>query len=101
MIRWTALVLVLLPLAAPAQDGGAESRGRMLYGNHCGACHGTQMHWRDGKLATDWASLKAQVRRWQAAAQLNWSEDDIDDVARFLNDSFYRFAGGKVAWAQR
>ncbi len=28
-------------------------------------------------------------------------EDDIDDVARFLNDSYYRFAAGKVAWAGR
>jgi hypothetical protein len=69
---------------------------------HCIACHTTQMHWRDRKLVTDWPSLKLQVRRWQAAAQLNWSEDDIDDVARFLNDTFYRLqGGGKVAGLSR
>lgn len=91
-----------LPLAAvaqgtagvPAQPG---SRGQMLYGNHCGACHSAQMHWRDRKLVTDWPSLKAQVRRWQGAAQLNWSDEDIDDVARFLNETHYRLAGAKVA----
>ena len=92
----TLLTVLLLPLAAAAQ--APESRGQMLYGNHCIACHTTQMHWRDRKLVTDWASLKVQVRRWQGAAQLNWNEDDIDDVARFLNDAFYRFAAGKVAW---
>lgn len=91
--------LVLVGMAsAQAPLGATGSRGQLLYGNHCIACHNTQMHWRDQKLATDWASLKVQVRRWQGAAQLNWSEDDIDDVARFLNESFYRFPqGGKVA----
>lgn len=93
-----ALCGMVAAFAATAQPlPGSESRGRLLYGNHCIACHTTQMHWRDGRLATDWASLKEQVRRWQAAAQLGWTEDDIDDVARFLNDAYYRFPGGKVA----
>lgn len=90
-----ATTLVLLAGAAQAQP---SSRGQLLYDNHCIACHSTQMHWRDKKLVADWASLKVQVRRWQATAQLNWSEDDIDDVARFLNDAFYKLPqGGKVA----
>jgi len=101
MSRFAVLALgalTLLPLAAAAQ--APESRGQLLYGNHCIACHTTQMHWRDQKLVTDWASLKVQVRRWQGAAQLNWSEVDIDDVARFLNDTFYKLpGGGKVALA--
>jgi len=94
------MTLALSALAAAAQGlpGSAAGRGQLLYGNHCIACHNTQMHWRDKKLATDWASLKAQVRHWQGVAQLNWSEDEIDDVARFLNDSIYRFPqGGRVA----
>ena len=91
-------VLGLMPLAAAAQgSGAAESRGQLLYGHHCIACHSQQMHWREKRLVTDWASLQQQVRRWQAAAQLNWSPEDIDDVARYLNDSIYRLpAGGKV-----
>jgi mono/diheme cytochrome c family protein len=99
MARLAWVLAALLPLAARAQSlPEPGSRGQMLYGNHCIACHTTQMHWRDRKLVTDWPSLKLQVRRWQAAAQLNWSEDDIDDVSRFLNDTFYRLqGGGKVA----
>lgn len=90
--------LAALPAVAQGLPGATGSRGQMLYGNHCIACHNTQMHWRDKKLATDWASLKAQVRHWQGVAQLGWSEDEVDDVARFLNDSFYRFPhGGRVA----
>jgi hypothetical protein len=31
------------------------------------------------------------VRRWQAAAQLRWSDEDITEVARHLNQRYYRF----------
>lgn len=68
------------------------SRGELLYATHCIACHTSQIHWRDARLAADWASLRALVRRWQAEAGLSWSESDIDDVARHLNARHYRFA---------
>jgi len=84
-------VLSALALAASAA-ARAESRGELLYATHCIACHTTQMHWRDQRLATDWASLKAQVRRWQGNAQLGWNDDDVVEVARHLNERFYRFA---------
>lgn len=70
----------------------AESRGELLYSTHCIACHSSKMHWRDKKVATDWTSLKFQVRRWQSAASLGWSESDIQDVTRYLNESIYRYA---------
>jgi hypothetical protein len=31
------------------------------------------------------------VRRFQDAAYLRWSDDDIDAVAHYLNDTIYRF----------
>ncbi len=87
--RMLATGMLVGALAAPAQ---AESRGELLYATHCIGCHTAQVHWRDQKLATDWSSLKGQVRRWQAANSLGWSEADVLDVTRYLNDSFYRFA---------
>jgi hypothetical protein len=47
--------------------------------------------WRALRLATDWDTLKAQVRRWQSTARLVWSEAEIVDVARHLNDTIYRY----------
>jgi mono/diheme cytochrome c family protein len=85
---------------AGAQPEKPVTRGELLYTTHCVACHTTQMHWRDQRRATDWNSLKAQVRRWQATAQLGWSESDIAEVARHLNDTIYRFpqTGDRVSW---
>jgi mono/diheme cytochrome c family protein len=79
------------------------TRGELLYETHCIACHTAQVHWRDKKAATDWQSLRAEVRRWQAAAQLRWSDDDINEVARHLNQRYYRFTapGATVSLAPR
>src|SRR3989344_5184781 len=51
-----------------------------------------QLHWRAGRAVTDWPSLRAEVRKWQGEARLAWGEEDILDVARYLNDSIYHFA---------
>ena len=81
--------------AALGPAAAAESRGELLYSLHCITCHTAQMHWREKKLATDWPSLKLQVRRWESTAQLGWSEADILDVTRYLNESVYHFSPSK------
>lgn len=74
-----------------ALSAQAESRGELLYSTHCLGCHTTKMHWRDERSANDWRGLLAQVRKWQNADSLSWNEQDILAVARYLNESFYRF----------
>lgn len=77
---------------ANAQAGWSErGRGEMLYQNHCIACHTTQVHWRDQRLAKDWPSLRAQVRRWERNTGLTWNEDDVEAVSRYLNALYYQF----------
>jgi hypothetical protein len=89
MNGFRALLGALVGTLSLAPSAQAQSRGELLYSTHCIACHTSQMHWRDKKQVTDWKSLTAQVRRWQATAQLQWSDDDILEVARHLNERFY------------
>jgi mono/diheme cytochrome c family protein len=90
------LLASLAVLAQPAPATSDSSLGELLYSTHCGACHTTQVHWREKKLATDWASLKAQVTRWQANSRLGWSDGEISEVVRYLNGRYYHFpAPGK------
>lgn len=95
MVRRTMLAaLTILPMAqldAAAQPVRDVSRAQLLYETHCVACHTTEVHWRDRKLARDWKSLAAEVGRWQQQSALGWSHADIDAVAAYLNALHYGF----------
>ena len=67
------------------------TRGQLLYSTHCIACHGAQMHWRDKRLAVDRPSLLGQVRRWAQMSGLAWGENEIADVAQYLNEAYYHY----------
>jgi len=65
-------------------------RGRLLYETHCSACHTTQVHWRDKHIVMSRADLLYQVTRWQKNAGQDWSSEEINDVAAYLNETFYQ-----------
>ncbi len=88
---WATGLLAACTVLAFGAPVRAQTRGELLYTTHCIACHSSQIHWREKRLATDWGSLLVQVRRWQANAALGWTEDDVLQVARHLNETLYRF----------
>lgn len=68
-----------------------EPTGELLYSTYCIGCHTTQVHWRDQRLATDWTSLKFQVRRWQQNIEPGLDESDVAAMAKYLNGLYYHF----------
>ena len=91
-IALTGMSLMLFGATAAGQVTRTnEPRGELIYSTYCVSCHTTQVHWRTKKLATDWASLQHQVRRWQQNIGLGLGEDDIASVARYLNGLYYHF----------
>lgn len=93
-------LLSLAAAGAGAQSPSVPSRGELLYTTHCVSCHTTQMHWRDKLQAYDLNSLNFQVRRWQGNVGLGWSDDDIKEVARYLNDGFYGYPSATAGLAR-
>jgi mono/diheme cytochrome c family protein len=94
MTKGWVFAVLLVCLGSPAvaaQPKGDTPRGELLYSTHCTACHSAQIHWRDKKIATDWDSLKAEVQRWQGIAGQVWSDNDIVEVARYLNARYYHY----------
>jgi mono/diheme cytochrome c family protein len=85
------LFLAALPTDAGAQARTEPTRGELLYTTHCVECHNARVHWREKRLAADWTGLRAQVRRWQGIQKLGWSEQDITEVARYLNTFYYEY----------
>lgn len=89
-----ALLAVFLSCLGLAAAGAADApptaaRGELLYSIHCIECHNAEIHWRDRRLARDWPSLEAQVDRWQRAARLAWTSEDIRDVTDYLGATVY------------
>jgi mono/diheme cytochrome c family protein len=84
-LMFTSFAVVAEPLQTDS------SRGKLLYSLHCIACHNEQVHWLANKKASDWPSLIAQVKLWQNISNLKWSEKDVDNVARYLNNVYYHY----------
>lgn len=101
MKKFSLLLSVALMLVAPAgllsqlqaqtPSPAPPSRGELLYTTHCIACHSASLHWRERRLATDFAGLIAQVGRWEKNTGLGWSSEEILDVVQYLNTTIYRF----------
>jgi mono/diheme cytochrome c family protein len=98
-IRLLVLIAVAVCAQAPAQvtplppaaPPPGMSQGELLYTTHCVACHTTEIHWREKKIAKDWRTLVAEVRRWQTNLKLSWGNEEIGAVAHYLNGAFYHF----------
>src|SRR5688572_21692266 len=87
-MRFTSLILLLLPLAAAGQDTG---RGRLLYETHCGECHYERVHQRIKSDVKELADLRDTVARWASQTKHRFTLDELEDVVTYLNESHYRF----------
>ena len=84
----------LLLLAALASVAGAANpeRGRLLYENHCRDCHESRVHIREVQAAKSLEGVRTQVAHWQDVLKLQWSAEDLGDVAAYLNAAWYHYS---------
>jgi mono/diheme cytochrome c family protein len=88
-----AFFLLAASLVAHGEAAGADpERGRTLYETRCDGCHAQSVHGRDKRVAGDFDSIRQWVRRWSVNQGLQWSDDEVRDVAAWLNVRYYRFA---------
>ncbi len=87
-------LLMVLPAAALAEDPAA---GRTLHEDNCVACHTSlmdgnpdEMYLRDNRFVQTYPSLVTQVRRCEVNLNLQWFDEDVDNVAAYLNEAFYK-----------
>jgi len=82
--------LASLTLFLPAAGAADPERGRLLYENHCTACHQSTVHIRANRRATSLPEVAAQITRWSTELKLGWTAEEIDDVLHYLDVEFYR-----------
>jgi mono/diheme cytochrome c family protein len=86
-MRLASLLVLLLPLAASAQD---PAPGRVLYETHCGGCHYERVHQRLRTSVKDLSDLRDMVARWAPQTRRSYTLQELEDIVQYLNESHYR-----------
>ncbi|HSH06729.1 MAG TPA: hypothetical protein VLA41_03630 [Burkholderiales bacterium] len=86
-----ALTLTLAAGSAAGQGAPDPARGKSLYETHCGGCHYARLHERprERSLVHSLAELRSEVARRAALTGRPFTLDDLDDIAEYLNQSYY------------
>ena len=86
------LIILSLCLTAALPILAAEDKEVAdLYQFNCTSCHGAEVYTRTDRKVTSLASLESQVRRCEQNLGLKWFDDDITDMAAYLNTHYYKF----------
>jgi mono/diheme cytochrome c family protein len=94
-VVWVALAAVAFGLVlfffTPAVGAGDYDRGKLLYSARCVGCHDKSVHQRESRKALTIEGIRTQVKRWDAFMGGAWRDSEVDDVATYLNEIYYRF----------
>ena len=85
------LIIVVASMIGTASFAANAEHGKKLYSERCGGCHDTKVHTRPNRIVHTYEDLVNRIRFCDTAAKANFSENDIYDVADYLNDTFYKF----------
>ena len=87
-----ALVTGAAVFAATAQAQSVDAaRGRDLYEQSCGTCHGKSVHDRNPRSARSIDGIRGFVQHWSTAIGARWSAEEIDAVTLYLNQRYYHY----------
>jgi cytochrome c553 len=86
----TGITLGLLAMASSLPAANIDN-GKKLVSENCTKCHDQRVYTRPDHRVTTLDGLDKQVRRCQQSLGLKWFDDDIDDVAAYLNQTYYHF----------
>jgi mono/diheme cytochrome c family protein len=82
-------ITLCLLAAAPALPAANLDNGKALVDANCTSCHDERLYTRPDRRVTTLDGLNKQVRRCELSLGLKWFDEDIDDVAAYLNQTYY------------
>ena len=88
-------VLLMTSLAQSAQAAsmllGDAAKGKKLVEAGCTSCHGTEVYTRKDRKVKSVEGLMGQVGKCNANLARNYSDAQLNDVVKHLNDAYYKF----------
>ena len=90
----TTLCLIFISTLANADI----ENGKDLHDSNCTNCHisiqggdGSGIYTRENNRIETYPALIKQVKRCRDSLGVAWPEDDVNDVVKYLNTTFYKF----------
>lgn len=79
------------PAAAVTQQDLANHPGKALHDANCISCHDSGVYTRADRSMKDFPMLAGQVRRCDANLGTRLFDEDMDNIAAYLNAAYYQF----------
>ncbi len=87
----TALLITASAAQADALLLGDAARGKVLHSRHCTGCHDSALYTRADRSVRSVEGLTGRVRLCNTQLKTGLSKDELNDLVKYLNESFYRF----------
>ena len=92
------LLSISLPAFSSALLPGDAAHGKTVHTKSCAGCHdnltggkGDKLYTRDNRRVTSLEGLMGQIGRCNTMQSLNLSEDDLNGLTKYLNETFSKF----------
>ena len=86
----TGIAACLLAATSSLQAANPDN-GKKLVDDNCTKCHDEHVYTRPDRRVTTLEGLNKQVTRCEQSLGLKWFDEDIADVAAYLNQTYYHF----------
>jgi len=86
----TALFL-FSPFALAEKDPEIYTHGEKEHEAHCNKCHTDAVYTRKDRFVKSMDALSKQVKRCKEGNSIAWFDEDIEAVAHFINEKYYKF----------
>jgi mono/diheme cytochrome c family protein len=88
--RTCTTLIIALMLTGPVAAADI-AKGKALHDKVCTTCHQSDYYTRKNSIIHSRAELTKQVTNCQTGAGENWTTAQIEDVAAYLNATYYKF----------
>lgn len=79
-------------IKAVVTEVAANHVGKKIHDSNCISCHDTAVYTRDDRRVKDFPKLIAQVRLCDANLGTSLFDEEIEQVADYLNTAYYQFS---------
>lgn len=65
--------------------------GQEAHEAHCNKCHTDAVYTRKNRFVKSMDALSKQVKRCKEGNSIAWFDEDVEAVAHFINEKYYKF----------